>query len=284
MALKALPYLPLYVRDFQIDEKLMNCSAESTGVYIRLLCVMHMMEDYGVISLKAKEKQNESTIANFASKLTRYMPYQSDVIERSLEELIEEGVLTLDGDRLYQKRMVRDAEISEKRTIAGKNRGRKPKYDHNDNTDVDTCNSKTEAKTEAKVQAKTQQKCENEIEYEYENEDIDIDSKKEDKKEPSLIEQRFNQFWAAYPRKVGKGEARRRFLKIAPTQKLLDQIMAAVEVAKQSDQWRKDNGQFIPYPSTWLNQERWEDGEPGAASSVNFDPEDPYADWGGSDG
>lgn len=23
----------------------------------------------------------------------------------------------------------------------------------------------------------------------------------------------------------------------------------------------KDNGQYIPYPSTWLNQRRWEDEE-----------------------
>ena len=25
------------------------------------------------------------------------------------------------------------------------------------------------------------------------------------------------------------------------------------------DQWKKDGGQFIPHPATWLNQEGWDD-------------------------
>ena len=39
MALRDQPYLPLYVLDFLVDEKLAYCSAESTGVYIRLMCM-----------------------------------------------------------------------------------------------------------------------------------------------------------------------------------------------------------------------------------------------------
>ena len=30
-------------------------------------------------------------------------------------------------------------------------------------------------------------------------------------------------------------------------------------MVKQTEQWKKDNGKFIPYPATWLNQERWTD-------------------------
>lgn len=40
MALRDQPYLPLYVLDFLVDEKLAYCSAESTGVYIRLMCIL----------------------------------------------------------------------------------------------------------------------------------------------------------------------------------------------------------------------------------------------------
>ena len=48
MALREQPYLPLYVQDFLTDEKLNECSAESTGVYIRLMCIMDkaQMEAY----------------------------------------------------------------------------------------------------------------------------------------------------------------------------------------------------------------------------------------------
>ncbi len=38
----------------------------------------------------------------------------------------------------------------------------------------------------------------------------------------------------------------------------------AIEVQKQSEQWTKDNGRFIPNPATWLNQGRWEDELPVA--------------------
>jgi len=47
MALRDQPYLPLYVQDFLTDEKLMECSAETTGVYIRLLCILHKQKEYG---------------------------------------------------------------------------------------------------------------------------------------------------------------------------------------------------------------------------------------------
>jgi hypothetical protein len=33
----------------------------------------------------------------------------------------------------------------------------------------------------------------------------------------------------------------------------------AVEAQKKSKQWQKDDGQYIPNPSTWLNQGRWDD-------------------------
>ena len=34
-------------------------------------------------------------------------------------------------------------------------------------------------------------------------------------------------------------------------------IISAVEVQKKSLQWQKDNGQYIPNPTTYIHQERW---------------------------
>ncbi|MBO5837238.1 MAG: hypothetical protein J6Q92_05025 [Oscillospiraceae bacterium] len=39
----------------------------------------------------------------------------------------------------------------------------------------------------------------------------------------------------------------------------LDTLLSAIDRQKKSAQWTKDNGQFIPYPATWLNGKRWED-------------------------
>lgn len=125
MARRDLPYLPLYIQDFLTDEKLVECSAESTGVYIRLMCIMHKSQAYGTVELKAKDIVSEDTIGNFAAKLAKQMPYDAGTIRRSLDELIDEGVLTLDRDILFQKRMVRDDEVSDARSVAGKKGARK---------------------------------------------------------------------------------------------------------------------------------------------------------------
>ena len=66
----------------------------------------------------------------------------------------------------------------------------------------------------------------------------------------------FESFWAEYPRKVGKQAAKKAFSKVSvPVKTLID----AVNSQKNSEQWRKDNGQYIPNPATWLNQGRWDD-------------------------
>lgn len=119
MALRDQPYLPLYVQDFLTDEKLRECSAGSVGVYIMTMCLMHKSSEYGTILLWQKDKQTSDDCLNFANKLTKHLPYTSDVILNSLKELINMGVLTIDGDKLMQLRMVKDNSISLKRAKAG---------------------------------------------------------------------------------------------------------------------------------------------------------------------
>lgn len=75
-------------------------------------------------------------------------------------------------------------------------------------------------------------------------------------------DERFDRFWAAYPRKVGKERARKAWAKIKLTDELLASMLKALEAQKKSEDWRKDGGQYIPHPSTWLNDKRWEDELP----------------------
>ena len=69
----------------------------------------------------------------------------------------------------------------------------------------------------------------------------------------------FDEFWKAYPRRVGKDAARRAFAKRKPDRGLLDDMLTAIDQQKQTEQWRKNRGQFIPFPATWLNRGSWED-------------------------
>ena len=85
---------------------------------------------------------------------------------------------------------------------------------------------------------------------------------REDRNLSDVLEERFERFWSVYPKKVGKGDARKSFMKIKPSDALLGKMVTAVIAASASFQWKKDKGQFIPNPATWLNQQRWEDDVP----------------------
>ena len=78
----------------------------------------------------------------------------------------------------------------------------------------------------------------------------------------ALSQKRFEEFWDAYPRKVGKGAAEKAYSKIKPDDALQERILDAVDAAKQSFNWQAEGGRFIPNPATWLNQRRWEDELP----------------------
>lgn len=69
----------------------------------------------------------------------------------------------------------------------------------------------------------------------------------------------FAQFWECWPRKQAKKDAQKAWAKLAPSEDLASRIIAAVELRKHTIDWIKDDGQFIPYPATWLRGERWAD-------------------------
>ena len=69
----------------------------------------------------------------------------------------------------------------------------------------------------------------------------------------------FDKFWSEYPRKVAKKDARKAFARLYVDEQLLNSMLSALERDIKSDNWRLDDGKYIPYPATWLNGERWED-------------------------
>jgi hypothetical protein len=69
----------------------------------------------------------------------------------------------------------------------------------------------------------------------------------------------FDTVWAYYPRKVGKGAARKAFAKISPSAELVQKMLDAIKWQRNQPQWQKDSGAFIPHLATWLHQERWDD-------------------------
>ena len=184
MARKDKPYLSLYVQDFMSDEKLRECSAESVGVYIFVMCVLHKSDTYG--SMKIKDKYFCLDFAytfayDFASPcasmLVRHLPFSEEVIRNSLVELIKEGVLSIDTENniLYQKRMVNDGLLSEIRAEAGSKGGK-----------ISKRSSKDVSKTQANTQANSQANTDIDIDNETDN-DIDISLSLKDLKDKEII-------------------------------------------------------------------------------------------------
>lgn len=84
--------------------------------------------------------------------------------------------------------------------------------------------------------------------------------KKNTKKDLDKYNSLFDEFWQTYPNKVGsKIEAMKGYIRAREKHKTShEEIMKGLKLAKEQ-LWADTERKFIPYASTWLNQERWND-------------------------
>lgn len=83
----------------------------------------------------------------------------------------------------------------------------------------------------------------------------DVNSKTVIDDEEDLL---FEMFWKDYPRRSARPAAKKAFKKLKPTPQLLAKMQKAIADQKATI-WKDKDQQYIPYPATWLNNERWED-------------------------
>jgi hypothetical protein len=275
MALRDQPYLPLYVQDYLSDEKLSCCSLSTQGVYIRILCVLHKSETYGGILFKQIPKQNFSSMQYFAWSLSKQTGIEYNNVVESIEELLLFKVLKIEEregvDFLFQKRMVKDFNTSEKRRTAGKKGGGNPNLFKQNPKQVDKHNFKQTDKQNT--------------EYEYVNEDENVntlkggtggkvetpnvenhctegedtfDGRKSEKSsqefaEAEIYELSFENIWAVYGKKGNKKSSQRRWDGLPKKAKLLAVAHIPRYVAATPEiQYRKNF-------ETYINQEAWND-------------------------
>ena len=78
-------------------------------------------------------------------------------------------------------------------------------------------------------------------------------------KPKSKIEQDFDTFWSVYPKKKSRHDAFRAWQKAKPS---IIIVLTALNWQKASVDWLKDNGQYIPYPATYINRGGYLDENP----------------------
>jgi len=229
--MSSLPYLKFYAADWLADPKVRTLTLEERGFYLDLLLIMWVQKP------GYKTARNLSVFArNFGisrAKVERILSKIQAKLGQSL--LVSED--WIESPRL-RKEAGRAQDISEKRSEAGKQGGRPKKANAFEGEKPNIVIVEAEAK---------------------------VDTKEEPPIAPqggNLQDERFDQFWSAYPKKTGKGAAKKAWAKINPSAALLQKILTALEWQTKSEQWTKDRGQFIPNPATYLNQERWEDEPP----------------------
>ena len=102
-----------------------------------------------------------------------------------------------------------------------------------------------------------------------------IGEKKVSSKEKSAgYSEDFERFWKVYPKRVSKGQAWKTWEKLRKAKELpaIEELCRAVRWRKIADDWEKDDGRYIPHPSTWLNAHGWED------EACQEPPDDPRND------
>ena len=89
-----------------------------------------------------------------------------------------------------------------------------------------------------------------------------FDDRDEDYHVPS-----FDEWYANYPKKQGKAEARKRWTRMSGPEKVSawDALVGWNRYASEHPQ----GNAFVPMASTWLNQSRWEDDPPQVAQPDN---------------
>lgn len=217
------PAVNFYTSDFLTGTAFM--SNKVVGSYIKALCYQHQLGRLSVEQIAELTKDlNEEEKQQFFSKF---------LIDKT--------------NKYYNKRM--EFEINKKQKYS-ESRANNRKIKNTYEKDMkNICNS-----------------YEEHMENEIENINISINNKEDKivkrrniKEKDEIILERFNEFWKTYPRHEKKAECQKWYLKNRPDKELHNAIVLAIKFHGISKEWEENEGKFIPYPTTYLNQKRWED-------------------------
>jgi hypothetical protein len=69
----------------------------------------------------------------------------------------------------------------------------------------------------------------------------------------------FAQFWEAYPKKRKKLDAQKAFNQARRSGVTLAHMLEALDWQRSQSQWVRDDGQYIPFPASWLRAGSYDD-------------------------
>jgi hypothetical protein len=252
----ANPYLQLFKGDWKRD--LSTCSLAARELWLEMMFLMDEAEPRGQLT-RAGKPLTDKAVATFAGISLR--EYQ-----KLLAELEENGILSRTSEGIiYNRRMVREGQ--DRKAAAG----RKKKQREKDAVTGDVTDDVTPV-------SHGQQTALREI-YSKLSKSL---SKGTDSSNSNLLTytEQFNKYWIEYPRKLGKTDAKRYFLKSVKSAKDLEEFDLALDTALRL--FRSREQEFVPYGSTFFHT--WRDYLPqddhktdpkGAADAQKSAPQTP---------
>jgi hypothetical protein len=253
------PAFQFYPKDWLADDKVKLMSAAARGMYITLLCYNWL----------------DGSIPETTNALARLVSVPKNRFELVWNRVLSKCFIVRPEGRLTNPRLERERDkqrfYAELRSAAGKRGGRPRKAN----------GKQTESKPESKPKAKKRPPSSSSSSSSSADRILVVPPElvpkegvvQTDPRSPHNAlagDGRFARFWASYPNKKGKDDAKKAWDKRHPSEALTDLIIAAVEQQKTWPEWTKDGGRFIPHPATWLNRGSWED-EPSRHSTAVSD-------------
>lgn len=243
-----LPYMQFYPADYQADVRRLAMATQ--GAWMQILCVLWRSPKKGQLTLTLDEWARE--LGCSSSDLSLYL---TDLEHHHVGKITRELIEDVERITIVSKRMVRE----KLKQIAALKRKRKQRDEEMSRT------------RHAPVPQKSHPGHAEESEIR--NQKSELREEEEKNKTPLtpqgglVVLDDFELFWKAYPKKIGKEAARRAWRKLGSSRPVLEIFLQAIRTQKDSLQWQRENGQFIPHPATWLNQGRWAD-EPIPANTI----------------
>jgi hypothetical protein len=228
-----LPFIKFYPRDWMADPQLRMVSISARGFWFECICLMHSAKRHGFLETVNGKPYTDEQIARLTGTFI-------GEIKGIKQELIDHEIPSTEEKTgiWYCRRMVKDEEKREKCGEAGRMGGGNPALK---SSDKDIILQIPDTRNHISIKAPFKG-------------DLYRSSPSGD----GGASKAFEQFWKAYPRKIGKQAALKSWIRQRGKPPIAD-VIAAIEEQKRTEQWQKNGGEFIPHPSTWINQGRWED-------------------------
>jgi len=224
------PWTKWFWADYESDDGLKSCGLKAQGLWMRMLSIMSRAVKRGYL-LDGVNQMESKTLARLVGE-------NESEIDLLIEELFSHGVPSKTPDGIiFNRRMAREGQLSEVRSLAGRLGGRPRKQ--------------TESKTESKAKALSASASE-----------YASSSKRKSMRRGGVVTSpvppAFEAFWAKYPKKLGKQDAMAEWIRItvketpALLEEALDKYLAVIK--RDGTEVR-----FIKHPTTFLRKDRWRD-------------------------